>query len=181
MTDTTQPILAAIEFQNGEGDAVDAVLFSVVDRLRADNCDLVGAIKHRGTPLGRTRCDMALEELSSGQVIPISQDLGPQSNACSLDFSALEHAAGLTLSGLERGSDFLILNRFGKREANGDGFRSALENAVGQQVPCVLGVGKDHIKAWQEFTGPLGIVLPCDVDAVWDWCSKAQVQASESA
>lgn len=181
MTDQKNQLLAAISFQNGGGDAVDEVLRTIVDRLRDGGTSIVGAIKHNASKPGRTRCDMSLEDLSTGELTHISQDLGVEATGCTLDTGALESAVGLTQAGLERGGNFLILNRFGKREEVGHGFRSAIEYAAGHQVPCIVGLGQDHVQGWQDFTGSLSVELPCSIEPVWEWCRDAQSRAASEA
>lgn len=170
-------MLGAISYDDGSGDDVDFVINAIVDRMHKEGLRMVGAVKDSETKPGRTRCDMSLKDLSTGEIIPISQNLGAEAKGCSLDAGALEKAVGLTLAGLERGSDFLVLNRFGKREELGHGFRSAIENAACQNIPCLVGLGEKHVQAWHGFTDRASMMLPCEVEQVWNWCREVRSRA----
>ncbi|MEH6359139.1 MAG: DUF2478 domain-containing protein, partial [Amylibacter sp.] len=71
----------------------------------------------------RHLCDMDVQVLPDGPVIRISQSLGPEARGCRLDPSALEDAVAEVAARLGNGVDVLILNKFGKHEADGRGFR----------------------------------------------------------
>ncbi|MEX5726690.1 hypothetical protein Ga0609869_000043 [Rhodovulum iodosum] len=57
-------------------------------------------------------------------------DLPARNVACRLDPAALETAVGLVAAGLSSGADLLIVNKFGKHEAAGRGFRYVVAEAV---------------------------------------------------
>ncbi len=174
MSEEAGPPLAAISYRPGNGNALDAVMSTIASRLLNNGYRVAGAVKQNTHRPGRRRCDMKLEILHSGETISISEDRGPEARGCSLDTGALESAVGMTITGLERGADILIVNRFGKLEANGRGFRPAIEFAVGHDLPCLVGVSHEYIGAWQEFIGAVGDVLPVQVDDVWQWWLGAQ-------
>ncbi|MGH1418888.1 MAG: DUF2478 domain-containing protein [Hyphomicrobiaceae bacterium] len=180
MSEEAGRLLAAISYQPGNGNALDVVMSTIASRLSENGYRVAGAVKHNTHRLDRRRCDMQLEILSSGETISISEDRGPEARGCSLDTGALESAVGMTIAGLERGADILVVNRFGKLEANGRGFRPAIEFAVGHDLPCLVGVSHEHMDAWQEFTGSVGQELSVHVDDVWQWCLSAQPSAIQN-
>lgn len=70
----------------------DRTLRSVALLLMEKGWNLAGLIQN-GTPHpGRSRCDMILEELSSGDLVGISQDRGPHARGCALDVGQLLNA-----------------------------------------------------------------------------------------
>lgn len=148
--------------------ATDRVLAAVADRLARDGMRLVGAlrpVRDAGT------CDSDLWLLPDGPVHRITQDLGAGSSACRMDAGALEEAVGLALSRLRTGrTDLVMLNKFGRSEAEGRGFRALIVEALGQDVPVLTGVSETHRAAFEHFADGMATSLPPDEDAILDWC-----------
>ena len=114
--------LAAINYDGKRGAAVDEVLAETAGKLRRDGVNIAGAIQWNEPAPNRRRCRMMLEDLASGRRILASEDRGPHARGCHLNASALEEAAVLATSSIERGVDLVIINRFGKQEAEGRGY-----------------------------------------------------------
>jgi len=168
MTDT-HFALAAVRF--GEGDAVDALFESAVRALRARSRDVAGYLQ-RETPDGQDCCSiMHLEDVSTGERIRFSQALGPGSKGCRLDPQALAEASGRLISTIGPHTDLIVLNRFGKGEADGHGFRNVIERASDLGVPVLTAVREAFEPAWDEFTGGLGVILPADPALVTRWAA----------
>lgn len=131
----------------------DAALRGLRDAALAAGLRLAGAVQRDDPRPGRAACDMILEELSTGVEVPISEDRGPQARGCRLDADGLARAIALTLAALERGADLLLLNKFGKAEAEGRGFRPAIAAALERGVPVALCVPARNLEAWRSFAG----------------------------
>jgi len=173
MTIEPRPLLAAVSYRRGAGNMIDTLLGTIASRLVKAGHGVAGAIKHETQRPDRHRCDMVLENLHTGEFVPISQDLGAEARGCMLDSYALESVVGSTLAKLESGAEFLVINRFGKQEVDGRGFRPAVEFAACHQVPCLIGLEQENLMAWRAFAGVLGEELPCNEDLVWNWCLDA--------
>jgi hypothetical protein len=81
----------------------------------------------------------------------------------------LSEAASLLSSSLESEPDVLILNKFGKLEAEGRGLRDTLSDAVQLGVPIVVGVPYRNIEQWRVFTGGLAEECLIDSHRVHEW------------
>ncbi|HEX9858575.1 MAG TPA: DUF2478 domain-containing protein, partial [Paracoccaceae bacterium] len=130
---------------------------------------LAGAVQSNAPCDASPHCDMDLAVLPDGPVIRISQSLGTASSGCRLDAGALEQAveeAGRRLAGAE----VLIVNKFGKHEAEGRGFRGLVAEALAQGIPVLIGVNNPNHAAFMAFVGDLAEPLPDDVPAIVDWC-----------
>jgi hypothetical protein len=170
MTDT-HFALAAVRF--GDGDAVDALLEAVVRTLQAQSRTIAGCLQ-RETPDGEDCCAiMHLEDVSSGEWTRFSQALGPGSKGCRLDPQALAEVSGRLIAEIGPQTDLIVLNRFGKGEADGDGFRNVIERASGLGVPVLTAVRQAFEPAWEDFTGGLGEILPADAALVVRWAAAA--------
>lgn len=170
---SSQPApLGAVVYSAEQSAAADAVLTSVARVLAGAEYRLAGAVQHNPSRPDRCRCDMVLEDLATGELIAISEDRGPEARGCRLNPAALEQLVGAAAASLERGADLLIVNRFGKREAEGRGFRAVIETAVTSGVPILVAVSAANLDLWQAFTGGLDDRLQPDLASVIRWCRK---------
>lgn len=164
-------------FAPGAG-ATDLLLAALARRLAARGLRLAGTVQvnvDRGPDLP---CHMDLTVLPEGRMFRISQALGRDSQGCRLDPGALESAAGLALAQLDAKTDAVLVNKFGKQEAEGRGLRDLIARALELDVPVIVGVADGARTAWQEFTGGLSQTLPPDVDALADWVLAQRATAA---
>jgi nucleoside-triphosphatase THEP1 len=158
---------------HAEGDAADAVMAGAAETLAAAGWRVAGAVQANLERPDRRRCDMRLRDLASGEETLISQDLGDEAEGCRLDLDAFARASLLVERALEAGADVLIVNRFGKQEAQGRGFVGAIAQALGRGAPVVVAVSPQNLDACEAFAGePLQRLAP-DATAIADWCARA--------
>ena len=164
--------LAAICYCSSLGGTVDNVLAQTARRLKQEGLRLAGAIQWNEPIAGRRRCRMTLEDLASGRRILTSEDRGPQARGCHLDTSALEEAAVLAAASVGPRTGLVIVNRFGKQEIAGRGFRQVIEAAVLLGLPVLAGVSEQNFPSWQAFSGEEAECLPLSLEAVLFWCGS---------
>lgn len=162
--------IAAILYDGTQSRSVDSLIAEVATKLREKGLTLAGAIQSNPTVENRNRCDIVLEDLATRRVIKASQDRGVLASGCRLDSSALEESVGLAASSIGPATDLVIVNRFGKQEAEGRGFRALIEQAVLLDVPAVVGLNRAHVDSWREFVGEHLQLLPMQLDVVVQWC-----------
>lgn len=155
----------------GRGDA-DLSLARFAERLLASGLRVIGAVQINEVPEDCHRCDMDLKILPDGPVLRISQSLGKESRGCRLDPEALEQSVSHVMSTMEDGADFLIVNKFGKHEAGGRGFREAIAEALSRDIPVLVGLSALNQQAFFEFTEGVAQNIAPDPDALWDWAEK---------
>ncbi len=68
--------IAAVVYPVSEGAHADTVISDVARRLKSDGMRIAGAVQHNTYNGDRCRCDMTLEDLSSGRLVQISEDRG---------------------------------------------------------------------------------------------------------
>ncbi|NKC34060.1 DUF2478 domain-containing protein [Falsiroseomonas selenitidurans] len=150
---TNAPLITALVYADSA--LADQALRRVVRQFEAAGRRLAGVVQ-RDTPReGRTGCDMTLEELSTGVGIEISQDRGPHARGCRLDLGEMARAIQLASTALRRAPDLLVLNKFGKTEAEGGGFRALIAEAIEQGVPVLIAVPYRNLDPWRAFAGDL--------------------------
>jgi hypothetical protein len=152
--ETAAPITALV-YSDSARAAV--IMRRLVDELSAAGAAVAGYIQH-----GRSRCDMVLENVATGSRLAISEDRGPGARGCRLDTDCLATAMVELQDGLANTTDLLVLNKFGKSEAEGGGFRPLIADAIERGIPVVLGVSWRNIEAWRGFAGDLSreVLLP---------------------
>ena len=96
---------------------------------------------------------MDLRVLPDGPVIRISQSLGREARGCRLDSSALEQSVALVQAALETAPDLMIINKFGKHEAEGRGFRPLIAEALSRDIPVLVGVNGLNEQKFIDFSG----------------------------
>lgn len=131
--------------------AVDIVMRTVADHLLAQGFSLAGFVQRNRPCPGRARCDMILEELSSGERFGISEDRGPHARGCMLDVDELLKAVTAAARGLEAGADLMVINKFGKTESEGGGFRPLIGAALEREVPVLIAVPHRNLDVWRLF------------------------------
>lgn len=165
--------LAAILYEADEGPQSDSLLTGVAHRLKARGVKLAGAVQSNVPMSNRSRCEIVLEDLSTGRTINASEDRGPLASGCRLDAGALEDAVGLSAASLGPETALVIVNKFSKRETEGAGFRPLIEHAVALEVPVLVAVKRTHLEAWTAFVGSEPLLLPLDPNVVEQWCENA--------
>jgi len=152
----------------GRGDT-DLILEGLFHDLTARGLRCLGIVQINSERANSGPCDMDVRVLPDGQVLRISQDLGPSARGCRLDPAALEMAVGLVSARLASGADLLIINKFGKHEAEGRGFRDVIAEAVAMDVPVLVGLNAMNRKAFETFAGGIAVQLPPERGTLVSW------------
>lgn len=150
----------------------DLLIAGLAKTLQDRGVQLAGAVQ-TNIEVGPDRpCDMDLSILGlPGPAIRISQSLGACAEGCRLDTGALQLAVGKVETALRSGADLLILNKFGKQEAYGRGFREIIGLALEMGVPVLTYVPADVVPSFLVFAGDLAVEVPHD--EVESWCLDA--------
>lgn len=155
---------------------VNTVLAQLAERLLDDGLRVVGTTQTNTERADTHKCDMDVRILPEGEIIRISQNLGPNSRGCQLDPDALEKAVAATLTRLD-GADLLIVNKFGKHEADGRGFREVIAAAMDKGVPVLVGTNGLNLDAFLTFTAGAAECLAADLPALADWAKALEQTA----
>ena len=107
-----------------------AVLTAVVARLRAQGVTVGGLLQRMGERLPGGKHSFWLDDIATGQAIRLDEPRGPSARSCTLDTDALAQGAYLLRRATEAGLDVIIVSRFGSLEAEGNGLRSEIADAI---------------------------------------------------
>jgi len=149
--------------------AADRLLWDLGHDLRAEGLAVAGAVQDNSGSDDAGRCHMHLHVLTGQEVIRISQNLGALARGCRLDPEGLERAVGLVASALVARPALLIVNKFGKQELDGRGFRPVIAEALGMEIPVLTAVNAGNEASFLGWAEDLAERLPADRQALEAW------------
>ncbi|MEM9798171.1 MAG: DUF2478 domain-containing protein [Pseudomonadota bacterium] len=158
----------AYTMTEGRG-ALDPLLNEVAQTALADGLRLAGIVQVNRDRPGCARCDMDAVVLPNGPIIAISQSLGPEARGCRLNADGLESAVAAAEARLAEGVDLLIVNKFGKQEAGGRGFRPLIAEALLRGTDVLVGVNPLNLSALDDFAEGTAQALPPDLATIRKW------------
>ena len=131
-------------------------------------------MQHEGGMAGDTGCgvQMFLVDVSSGERYLVSQPMGSLSKACRADPQGFARATVVLRRALADKPDLVVLNRFGRLEAEGGGMSAELLDLMAEGVPVLTAVAPAYREAWAAFSGGAA-VLPLDEAAARAWVGSA--------
>ncbi len=156
----------------GRGDT-DLLLAVLAAQILQNGTRLAGTIQTNRERDCTHHCDMDLHVLPDGPVVRINQDLGADATGCRLDAGALEAAVAAVAQRLG-GAEVLIVNKFGKHEAGGRGFRHLMADALARGLPVIVGVNIQNMPAFLEYADGMAELLPSEPDQILTWLSHAK-------
>jgi hypothetical protein len=153
--------------------ALDPLLHEVALAALDRGVRLAGVVQINSEGGAGRRCDMDALVLPEGPRIRISQSLGRGSRGCRLDPEGLERAVAGSQARLARGADVLIVNKFGKQEGAGRGFRPLIAEALELGADVLVGVSPLNLPALEAFLGGPPDCVEAAPDALLGWCLEA--------
>lgn len=118
-----------------------------------------------------------LRSLATGERFSIFQDQSPGTATCHLDGDGAVAAAMAVQRDIARGCDLVVLSKFGKLEADGNGLAGAFRAALTARLPLLVSVSPAHDAAWRQFADREFAVLPADGTAIDLWRHALQLTA----
>ena len=165
-----QQALVAIVYAN---EAYPQLTFErIVEDCRSRGLKVAGVLQHPVCSEAAGHCDVALEELTTGLRTDLFEDRGPGASGCRLDEAALAEVNGQVARSLDADPDLLILNKFGKVEAEGRGLLDLVAMAVDRGIPVVIGVPIRNLEAWRNFAGGMSVEFSSDPSEVAGWLNR---------
>ena len=167
-------MLIAYVSLKGRG-ATDACIAAAVALLQARDVRLAGTVQTDRPRDDRDVCDMDLTVLPDGPVFRINQDRGALARGCRLDGGALEQAV-TEVAPRVAGAEVLVVNKFGKLEAQGHGYVPLIVQAMDRDMPVLIGVNAMNLPDLLAFCDGMATALPPDPSAIADWVNSAIVK-----
>lgn len=169
-----------VDFSEIDPNRVAAVLYRPeddVDTLLANfsqgllrKGEYVGGIVQRNLKNGAGRqVGMQAIDLLTGREISICQPLGSGAMACKLDAAGLAEPAVAVTRAIQADVGLLVINKFSKQEASGQGLRAEFAEAISAGIPVLTAVPEKCLEAWKTFTGGIGTTLLCEQQVIEGW------------
>ena len=118
----------------------------------------------------KTPSEGRLVNIADGRDFALFQELGAGSVACALDAESVIDASSRVCADIARGCDLVVLNKFGKLEAeNRTGLIPAFAAAIEAGIPILTSVSPKFAQAWSAFAAPMFNVLPPEMEALDGW------------
>ncbi len=160
-------LMAVIPYSSGF--EIDRFMADAASRLKARGLRLGGVVQHNEGTCESGCFAMALEDLASGVRFPISENRGAGATGCRLDATGLAAAGGALGAALAGKTDLVIVNKFGRQEALGQGLRQEIAAALLAGLPVLIAVRRDMLPAFRDFAGEDWTELPALAEAVEAW------------
>ena len=171
-------MLAAVRFDNNQD--IDLLLAQFAAMQIGQGTRVRGVLQSRGSQTGECNCrDMDLRVIGAVQKFRISQSLGNGSSGCRLHSGKLVECSAFLDQQLEQGCDLLVLNRFGKGESDGHGFRDLINKAIAMDVPVLLAVRPTYVESWNAYVGNCAEILSPDIQCLEEWFEGLKNEVGE--
>ncbi|PSL17875.1 DUF2478 domain-containing protein [Shimia abyssi] len=158
----------AYTMAHGRGE-LDLLLAELAQRLQARGLKTRGIVQINSGCETDQKCDMDVQVLPDGPMIRISQFLGKEARGCRLDPDAMATAVAEVERSLANPFDVFLLNKFGKQEAEGRGFRDLLAEAAASGATVIAGTNPLNAKMFEEFADGEAACVDADIDALISW------------
>ena len=167
--DGAGPVRAAAIIRPPAGGSVDC-LEGFIRILQGQGYVVRGLIQ-RNDPAASSdcACAMKLVDVGNRQEFKISQDLGQHSEGCRVDTSQLAEASVVLRQALSDKADLVVINKFGKLEAEGRGLADELLTVMASGTPMVTTVEFTLLDRWRDFSGGLAHELAPTCGGLMRW------------
>ncbi len=159
------------------GAQVQEVFRSLAERWRG-SVRLAGLVAEDHGLADRACSAGFLRNVAGGERFSIFHDLGPGSTICHLDGAGALTAAQSVEHNIAAGCDLVLLNKFGKLEADGGGLFTAFRAALDAGIPLLTSLSPASEAAWTRLTGRSFCVLPADIDEIGAWWRTVRTAAT---
>lgn len=167
---TSEPGIGAIVYENDK--YPDAAFKWLVGECRARGLVVAGVLQHPAFEGADPNCDVVLEDIVSGHRTLLFDDRGPSAKGCRLDVGALLEAAMAIDRSFEIDPSLVVLNKFGKVEAEGGGMCGVIAKALERGISVVIGVPTRNLEAWRNFADEFSTELTEDIGQIGNWLAR---------
>ncbi len=168
-------MIAAIVYSPGQ--LVEELLSDVAHVLQGQGVRVGGLVQHSFRDHSDSRCRIELENLDTGAMYPLTQNLGMASQSCALDIRALADASAVLRQAVIDQDQLVIVNKFGGQEAAGSGLRAEMAEIAMAGLPLLTSVAERFLPQWHAFVGDEMLLLPVSKDRVLAWWRNLQAGA----
>lgn len=133
---------------------IDDLLLGLASTLQANGYRLAGFVQNNAASEAENIQGILLHNLMSGDIHDVSEQRGAGALGCSLDWGALAELASELERQLQSDTPALVvINRFGKAEAEGRGFCAVIETCLERDIPILVAYRTGYAAAWANYHG----------------------------
>jgi nucleoside-triphosphatase THEP1 len=158
--------LAAVVYSAGEDP--DGLIAGFADHLHRAGHRPVGVVQ-RGRSCHSEKPQFGVVMLPDGEVVGLASNGGGPTVGCRLDPERLAGLAVRLAAVIEDGADLVIINRFGRSEAEGKGLIDLVPLALDADIPVLITVPEQRFAAWIQFSEGMNVRLACRREAIDRW------------
>lgn len=111
----------------------------------------------------------------SGENVNLFRDLDARAGGRRLDLETLIRVGDEIAAAIDRGTDLLLLNRFGRQEREGNGLLNLIDRALGADVPVLVAVPSFCFADWIRFSNGMSIKIANSRQALHAWWDAVSV------
>lgn len=162
------PVAAVIHCGDGEG---DDLLTALLVECREQGWRVRGLVTQQGKDRQGV-LPMQLRDFHTGEIFVISQELGRDSQGCTLDMGGLAEAGRVLRDALHEQPDLVFVNRFGYGEIQGRGLNQEIAQLISQGIPVLTLVSEKYLEGWHAFSAGMAQTLPLERGAIKQWLAS---------
>jgi hypothetical protein len=152
----------------GSDDDPDRLLIDFADDLRRAGRRPVGVVQ-AGRNCQAESPRLGVTMLPGGETVCLVADPGARGAGCRLDAGRLAELAKRLATAIDDGADVVIINRFGRSEAEGGGLIDPIAQALDADIPVLIAVPERRFPDWIRFSDGMNVRLACRRDALDRW------------
>jgi hypothetical protein len=152
----------------GADDDPDRLLIDFVEDLSRAGLRPVGVVQ-TGRSCQADNPGLGVVMLPGGEVVRLAMESETHGTGCRLDSGRLADLAGRLAVAIEAGADLVIINRFGRSEAEGGRLIDLIAQALGADIPVLIAVPERRFSDWIRFSDGMNVRLACRREALDRW------------
>ena len=153
----------------GPEDDPDCLLIDFADDLCRSGLRPVGVIQS-GRSCRAENPRLSVIMLPGGETAGLVADMEDCSTGgCRLDDRRLGEIAKRLATAIADGADLVLINRFGRAEAEGGGLIKLIAQALKVDIPVLIAVPERRFSDWLRFSDGMNVWLPCRREALDRW------------
>jgi nucleoside-triphosphatase THEP1 len=145
----------------GEKDDPDRLLLDFTEDLRRSGVRTAGLVQVDRSKGQSDDREIQTVVLSSGDVVPVTHNRNLGATGCGLDCRQLASIAKLIEATIHAGTGLVVINRFGKLEAEGKGLIDLIRQAAEADIPVLIAVPEHRFAKWIKHSAGMSVRLPC--------------------
>jgi hypothetical protein len=164
-------------------DDPDRLLLEFVGDLRRAGRRALGLVQLGRNPFCDSRI-IRLLQLPSEEVVSLHHDPASGARQCGLKSERLVGTAGAIAAAIGAGADLVVINRFGRLEAEGKGLIDLIRRAGEADIPVLIAVPEHRFEAWTKYSCGMSVRIACNRRALnrwWQSVSGGAISASTVA